>query len=1365
MKHFITYLLLITSINIYAQNDIAKEHHVPNNYRFVEDFDNAVFNKVIPVYNIKNLSKPFSLLRADINFNNYAYNFTQMYRGDVKMAFMRGNYSSDIYNGVTGVQPLENFINKSNYVGTNLNYLSYTFFSLAGTRGNSATINLNTLIPSASFNNKKLYYSEFLLPNGAYLQNLSNNNTPIISSTGANQKDLIVPALFIQCDSLTTQVLQNITKSDETFQMSYQSVNEASNENSPGLYYTPTYNGGNLQQIQVTTKKAENTHFSENKFYDPKRLVCTLNGGVPQTFIPKLSSIKGTGYNILPLSNTYTYTRDTLRLCNKYTSNINLLDLIDCSHQKFGYFIPYNITYSNWTIGSYDSDPVTNIHNFFEASSRAKKLSRTANSFKKINRSLSTKTQNIFELNGLKYYSQIGDTSNKSNFYVIGTPHQFLINNSGTQLNSLGLPSGVYSYQLQEYYANQVVPSHVVYVRIFDEPTITITSVDACKGVPKELTANIVSNSAIKSTTWTTNLGTITNGNILTYNGSLPVTITCTVKYANGDLTVTKSATLNYVSPPIPTYTSTQQNNLFYCSTNTNTITLASLVLLPQTDGIGTMNSATPPTSLISSGYNQAQKRFTPSLCPIGTHKVLVTYIYGNLPYACTIKDSITLTFVKPAVIQLSHSTLSNICTNSDSISLSTIGISKWAGNGVFYSSTRKLYTFVASSSKLILGDNKIYSISQYSTPCQDTTTKIINIIQAPSIATQSNISACKGVEKQLLNYSPPGGIWTKDNTNDPIDINQDKIFVDQVANGNYKLNYTIENGLCKATSSTIIKTVSPPVIIIDPKIANKKFNICLDNKSTINLNSLFPSIGNYFLFDSPKTISSLGATVVKDPTLPNSSLTLNPRYIVTGNHKINYSYKLISDSSACTIKDSITLNAVYPYVTTLTTQSLCKNDNDILLSLNPSSVDIAPNGKYLTSNKVYQVVDKFYFSPSESTLSTENIIYYVQNPLNACVDTCKSNYQIKQNPIITLNNTNVTLCNLNPTTINLPFPLINGTSLNQASNPNHHLYWVCDNSAAEIKKTNMSKTDIFSTKNIGLYNLTYSYTDTDGCSSSESVIFDIKNNSVGIPTITEINNKTSLCIGDSANFEANISTPNNLITYNWYLDQNTSIVSTSPTFKILNNTTDLKVYATSVDELGCESSKTVAFNLPVKYINATLSTSKININSGEFVKFSLINVSGDPITNYLWSFGDNTFATVSNPNHYFYDSGIFPVNVSLTSQTGCKKTLLPVNINCTGTTVNINTEATPTSPNQFGTDNVINLFPNPFTSSFNIDFLNVETNVNYSIYNELGYKIMKGSENAIDLLNINTENLDPGMYYMTITTLSNSKTFKIIKQ
>ncbi len=146
----------------------------------------------------------------------------------------------------------------------------------------------------------------------------------------------------------------------------------------------------------------------------------------------------------------------------------------------------------------------------------------------------------------------------------------------------------------------------------------------------------------------------------------------------------------------------------------------------------------------------------------------------------------------------------------------------------------------------------------------------------------------------------------------------------------------------------------------------------------------------------------------------------------------------------------------------------------------------------------------------------------------------------------------------------------------------------------------------------------------------------------------------TALCFGDTTYFndQSTIQAPFNITNYYWDFGNGDTSSAQSPRyyFDALGlYTVELIVVADS----GCTSSisKTVqVFDKPTAKFSYKIGCAGSPISFAD----QSVGVANDALAQWMWSFGDDSTSSLRNPNHIYSQPGIYPVSLTVLSNTGC---------------------------------------------------------------------------------------------------------------
>ncbi len=189
-----------------------------------------------------------------------------------------------------------------------------------------------------------------------------------------------------------------------------------------------------------------------------------------------------------------------------------------------------------------------------------------------------------------------------------------------------------------------------------------------------------------------------------------------------------------------------------------------------------------------------------------------------------------------------------------------------------------------------------------------------------------------------------------------------------------------------------------------------------------------------------------------------------------------------------------------------------------------------------------------------------------------------------------------------------------------------------------------------------GSYNVTLTITDTKGCVSTIT-----KNNVIRVwgPNANFSYTINGGCVNIPVNFTDNSITDGThpIVSWSWTFGDGASQVYTTPPF---NHTYLVGNYylpsMTVTDSYGCSNSHTPILPILVTEPQANFTVSDTNACIGSSVRF--VNLSGGFLTGFVWSFGDGTTSTISNPTKNYTLDGNYEVQLIVSDVNGCRDTL-----------------------------------------------------------------------------------------------------------
>jgi gliding motility-associated-like protein len=185
-----------------------------------------------------------------------------------------------------------------------------------------------------------------------------------------------------------------------------------------------------------------------------------------------------------------------------------------------------------------------------------------------------------------------------------------------------------------------------------------------------------------------------------------------------------------------------------------------------------------------------------------------------------------------------------------------------------------------------------------------------------------------------------------------------------------------------------------------------------------------------------------------------------------------------------------------------------------------------------------------------------------------------------------------------------------------------------------------------------GNYQVTSTLTTDSGCVSTHLKILAV----YPVPNVSF--NFNNVCSSDSAAMVNLSSVSSGSLSYSWDFGNGINSASLSPKVKYAAaGTFPIKLVATTNN--ACKDSLTkpiTIFDAPVVAFNFT------NPCDGHPVQFNnTSSVNSGVIANYVWSFGDNSNATLVNPIKQYLNFGTYTVSLVATSSNGCSNTMSKV--------------------------------------------------------------------------------------------------------
>ncbi len=822
-----------------------------------------------------------------------------------------------------------------------------------------------------------------------------------------------------------------------------------------------------------------------------------------------------------------------------------------------------------------------------------------------------------------------------------------------------------------------VGPTSTTNLVINPMPIVSVVPANAsiCNGASVNLTA-----SGATSYTWSPALGlNATTGAIVT--ASPIISTTYSVTGFNGTCSGTTSVPITVNPKPIvnagPDQTLCNQ---------------AIPILLTGTPAGGTWTGA---------GGITAGGSFTPSTA--GTFQEIYSFTDVN---GCTNTDTLLLNVIAPTIANAGADF--STCLNTASINL--LGIpagGTWSGTNI---------SAGGSFSPLTVGSfNLVYTFGVGT--CQTTDTLIATVFPLPLVDAGNPVSYC--ITNPVVNLvgSPVGGTWTGTGITNPTGI-----FTPSTAGvGTHVLSYTFTNGNGCINTDNVSLTVNPLPIVnagVDTTLCNQPFPIQLTaspiggtwsgtNVSTLGV--FTPTgIGSFTLTYSFTNVNGCTNTDVRvitviNPTQPNAGADFT-RCIDAAN-VVLVAAPIGGTWSGTTVTTAGVFDPTTVGVATVVYTfgaGNCLLRDTLLVTVNPLPIVDAGNpAAYCISVATVSLVGSpvggtwtgtgitnstGIFTPSTAGIGT-HLLTYSFTDANGCTNS--DNVSLTVNPLPIVNaGIDTSLCNL-PIPVTLNAIPLGGT-------------W---------SGTNVSTIGVFTPAGVGSFTLTYSFTNGNGCSNTDSRVVTVVN-----PVISNAGPNLVACLD-----APNVTLAGSPLTGTWTGSFVTVGGVFNPTIAgvfplvisngvgncLTRDTMQFTVNALPVVNAGanvgfCPSDAAVNFNgLPIGgtwsgtgITNASLGTFNPSIPSpGAYNEiytftspttgcinrdtliatihpFPTANFTYNPIaclgvsetftnttingSTYAWNFGDLGTSAAVSPSHTYSSAGFFTIQLIATSPFGC---------------------------------------------------------------------------------------------------------------
>ena len=195
----------------------------------------------------------------------------------------------------------------------------------------------------------------------------------------------------------------------------------------------------------------------------------------------------------------------------------------------------------------------------------------------------------------------------------------------------------------------------------------------------------------------------------------------------------------------------------------------------------------------------------------------------------------------------------------------------------------------------------------------------------------------------------------------------------------------------------------------------------------------------------------------------------------------------------------------------------------------------------------------------------------------------------------------------------------------------------------------NITNSGTLTTSPISNTNYTVVAFDQNGCAgipdTAKIVVYDL--------TVANVQTfgQSPICPGQSSLISALASGSTGPVTYNW----SNSLGTGAGPFIIIPSQ-PITYYVTVSNTCGTSvlDSVVIAFNPPPTVAAAFTGTLACVPGSLSFIDSSVTGNANDPITSWLWNFGDGTTGTTQNPSHYYTAPGTYSITLTVTTDGYC---------------------------------------------------------------------------------------------------------------
>ncbi len=648
--------------------------------------------------------------------------------------------------------------------------------------------------------------------------------------------------------------------------------------------------------------------------------------------------------------------------------------------------------------------------------------------------------------------------------------------------------------------------------------------------------------------------------------------------------------------------------------------------------------------------------------------------VASNLPagtYIATITDNSCIQKIEYDTVVITSGGLPNLAVNSvticdgNSATLTASGANTYSWSPATGLNTTSGPTVIANPNA-----TTTYTVTGTITGCSGIITATITVNALPVLVVNS-ATICAGASVTLTASGANTYTWNTGATTATLTVTPS-------VTTNYIVSGTNLNGC--VSSDTAVVTVSPGLSITagnnGPLCASATLNLTCNTGSTFSwsgpgsfassvqnpqiINAQPNVSGTYTIvaYNSAGCMGTATTNVIINP-LPvpvisnNGPLCANQNLNLNASGGIAYAWTGPNGFSSTQQNPnivSVTTSASGTYSVLVTDGNNCKATATATLMVNALPV-VSANGATVCLNSTINLTAGggtiySWSGPNNYTSGQQNPVI-----LNATANMAGA-YVVTVTDANGCTNANTAQVIVNPSLIVVAGnngPLCAGSNLNLTCNVSGTVSWTGPNTFSSVQQ-NPTLTNASASVS-GTYSVTA--VDASGCSGSATTTIIVN----PLPVVSAGPQTTSGCAPLCVNFTSTVSVSGNC---SWNFGDGTNSNACTPTH-CFNGQGTFNALFTLTDGNGCvgtASATVIVFPVPHADFYANPQPATILEPLIHFTNAS----SGANITSYNWSFGENNSqSTQQNPSHDYTNAGSFPVMLIVTSDHGCKDSIIKI--------------------------------------------------------------------------------------------------------